>query len=852
MCVLLLAGSALYGEYSDPGPVGLGSMEQFRMLPYLWYGVRAAGESSHDRTGGNVDRNNYLYTEGSDYIILDVMSPGCIYRIWTTGQNNDEYVRFYLDNETTPRINVRWRDMYAGNVPPFLSPLVGNDTVSSGGFFSYLPVQFKQRCKIAIRPSDPSRWFYYNILYHTFADANAVNTYTGSENSAGVRALWNTTGNPSSNPDTTVVANSSSVGAGASIVMADVAGPGVVNSFLLRIPSVIPGDAMSDAVLRDVWLRVFWDGSPFPAVEAPIGEFFACGLGEYTVNGLPIRMATGSADWYQCYFPMPFGSRARFELTNKGSTSVPNVDWEVHVGAMPDAAQLLREGRLGYFRATHRFEWPTRLDEDYTILNTTGRGVFVGCVLTMSSTGSQEYLEGDERIYVDGSLSPSIYGTGTEDFFNGGWYFNKGTFTRQVHGNPASETTSSYNRSCYRFFLGDKIPYYSSLKVGIEHGSTNNVTGNYSSIAYYYQADQPGIVKTDEIDIGDPTSESAHSYARGTQVWSGLLNQQYEGDSDAYISDDGRQLNGYCEFTVRIHPSNYGVRLRRRMNYSLANQKGTVYVDGTKVGYWYDAGSATNRWRDSEYELPASVTAGKSSLRIRIEGSTWNEFRYQVFTYPHVAAGSTIADVKNNPDGDFVILSSKVVTAGTDQLAGTFYIEDKDRSSGIKVYDPSCLNAVSEGDLVTVFGKLDTSLTERMISDPTVISRTPVIPLVPLSMGCAAVGGESLNNYTPGIPGRNGVHNTGLLVTVWGRVTYSDTLSRVFYVDDGSQLSDGSGRVGLQVNCASLAPGNTIVLPPRGSFVKVTGISSRKTINGRPVPVLRPRKQSDVEVLPAQ
>jgi Protein of unknown function (DUF2961) len=38
--------------------------------------------------------------------------------------------------------------------------------------------------------------------------------------------------------------------------------------------------------------------------------------------------------------------------------------------------------------------------------------------------------EGDERIYIDRSNTPQIYGTGTEDFFDGGYYyFPNGAFT---------------------------------------------------------------------------------------------------------------------------------------------------------------------------------------------------------------------------------------------------------------------------------------------------------------------------------------------------------------------------------------------------------------------------------------
>ena len=32
---------------------------------------------------------------------------------------------------------------------------------------------------------------------------------------------------------------------------------------------------------RSQILRIYWDGSDVPAVECPLGDFFACGWGQY-------------------------------------------------------------------------------------------------------------------------------------------------------------------------------------------------------------------------------------------------------------------------------------------------------------------------------------------------------------------------------------------------------------------------------------------------------------------------------------------------------------------------------------------------------------------------------------------
>ena len=51
--------------------------------------------------------------------------------------------------------------------------------------------------------------------------------------------------------------------------------------------------------------------------------------------------------------------------------------------------------------------------------------------------GNAWMLEGDERVFIDDlGVNPQIHGTGTEDMYNGGWYFSLGQFSLPVHGAP--------------------------------------------------------------------------------------------------------------------------------------------------------------------------------------------------------------------------------------------------------------------------------------------------------------------------------------------------------------------------------------------------------------------------------
>src|SRR3972149_2743960 len=62
-------------------------------------------------------------------------------------------------------------------------------------------------------------------------------------------------------------------------------------------------------------LRIYWDGQEQPSVECPVGDFFACGWGEYAhVNSLPGCVNPGSA--FNCYWEMPFRKRCRITVEN--------------------------------------------------------------------------------------------------------------------------------------------------------------------------------------------------------------------------------------------------------------------------------------------------------------------------------------------------------------------------------------------------------------------------------------------------------------------------------------------------------------------------------------------------------
>ncbi|WP_020390567.1 DUF2961 domain-containing protein [Kribbella catacumbae] len=392
----------------------------------------------------------------------------------------------------------------------------------------------------------------------------------------------------------------------------------------------------SDALLSGVRVQVTVDGKK--RVDAPLGEFFGSGLGENAVRSLFFAMDPNG--WYSAWWPMPYLTRATVTLVN---TSQYKLSGQAEVTSARDSSVAgdLVTGQSGYFTALSQ-RGETKLGSDWMIANTTGRGKFVGVSQTMEGLqpdgNTRGYLEGDERVYVDGERTPAIYGTGTEDYYESGWYFNQGTYSTPFHGNSGHEVQAGECKvecdSAFRLHITDSIGFQNQLAFGIEHGQQNDHPAIYGSTAYLYSAAKFGARETDRIDTGSAESRSQHQYADGAATQADLTSV-YEGDhDDTALTDQVRSGTAPIRFTAKVDPVNRGVTLRRTSDQNLAGQSAKVFVDGKEAGTWLQAlGNDRQRWLDDNYQLPAASTLGRTKLTIELRpaGATpWTAAGYVV------------------------------------------------------------------------------------------------------------------------------------------------------------------------------------------------------------------------------
>ena len=264
---------------------------------------------------------------------------------------------------------------------------------------------------------------------------------------------------------------------GASLTLVDHRGAGIVRRWWLTI-----APRNNREIQRQLIVRCYWDGETDPSVEVPVSDFFGMGFGEWRdFQSLPLNMTSGG---YNCYWPMPFQRSARITVENRSRVRIDafyyNVDIEAH-------DRLPREAL--YFHAQFRRTKPTVPGKPVTLLETTGRGQYVGTLLSMQRMRGRGlgYLEGDEIVYVDGERTPSIIGTGTEDYFSSGWYYDTGVYSAPYHGVTIKDDALS-RINTYRWHIEDPIPFQKSLRFYIEHGGVNDAPNvDYTSVAFWYQ-----------------------------------------------------------------------------------------------------------------------------------------------------------------------------------------------------------------------------------------------------------------------------------------------------------------------------------------------------------------------------
>lgn len=318
---------------------------------------------------------------------------------------------------------------------------------------------------------------------------------------------------------------------GQTVTLADIKGPGRITHIWMT----------QSGNYRQCLLRFTWDHARHPSVVVPLGDFFCLGNGIINSFESALFTASTSRDYsfeggcaLNCYAPMPFREHAKIELINQSDYVHGQyfyIDYETYDQPLPED--------IGYFQAEFRRAnpfggWGHELDvnspesnvpnkerqawdNNYVILETHGRGHYIGCNLSVSNMHGHWWGEGDDMIWVDGyKWPPDLHGTGSEDYLNQAWgmqsnaFLRNGSSVHEKHTIPGGHgrREGGYQTS-YIFHLENPVHFSRQIKVTIENGHANHLCNEICSVAYWY-ADKPtGVIAPPPVAQRMPVRRTA-------------------------------------------------------------------------------------------------------------------------------------------------------------------------------------------------------------------------------------------------------------------------------------------------------------------------------------------------------
>jgi len=459
---------------------------------------RTAMSSTWDRDGGNEDGKDFKQVKGDTNLLLDVDGPGCIHRIYTGILGLDVQntrIQIFIDGAAKPLFDQPVNVFFNEHHGPFPYPLTSIGTYPGTHF--PIPYAHHARVRLVAPPGPKTRWGQvWQVTYSTYPKGTPVKSLTwpptGEARAEMERVVgaWMVAAQlppppPAAGPRDLDRTLKLAPGKGAEVALT---GSGVIRRVRVKVTPNTP------AALRGVRLRVRWDGAKAASVDVPLGYFF--GNGDVAGTGrayhsLVLGLRDGEA---YSRLPMPFSNGAVLSLENTKHPSTVTVRLRLAVQSLPSSPPV-ELGRLharwnqqkAATASVPRFG-PKKIP-GHVVLETTGRGKYVGALIHLQWPHWSWWGEGDWLVWSDETAwPPSYHGTGSEEYFNSGWMF----LVRKAVSGYVSVRPGPV--AAYSFHLNDAFPFDQRIKVVQEtvgsYGGEEVIAQDnplWGSTAYWYQ-----------------------------------------------------------------------------------------------------------------------------------------------------------------------------------------------------------------------------------------------------------------------------------------------------------------------------------------------------------------------------
>lgn len=572
-------------------------------------------ESSYDRTGGNDDgfsgKYSYIRKEKGNLVLAELEGPGVVNRIWTPTPTEDTLL-FYFDGEKTARLKIKFMDLFSGKVYPFVKPVCGNEI---GGYYCYIPIPFQKSLKIVFQGE---KMMFHQIQSRSLPGMN-VESWTGNFSTADKQLLTRVTnlwGNISPSVSQYTTGSSDEIRTEEKTFTIR---PGEEVAFFEKnaggriVGFDIDGGTSFEGLYKDIILSAKWDNEPVEAIYAPLADYFGYAYGKPAMRS--ILMGRHGTTNYS-YLPMPYDRSAEMKLIYKKREGV--IQSPISVTAKVYFNDHKRDKKEeGKLYTVWRREKP-ETGEFYPFLKTEGKGHYVGTIHSAQGLrpGMTLFFEGDDSTYVDGKMR--MHGTGSEDYYNGGWYalldrWDRG-ISMPIHG--SLDYSLPMNRTgAYRFFLSDKLSFENEIYHAMEHGEVgNNFPVDYASVAFYY-TDRPLKGRM------EPSEALREVYLPSKHVYFPQLMEITLEKGIQVIFDRGLALTSFGKGAVRIMLTDVPEgKYRVLLNYH-ETPKGAdfqIWQRQKQLSDWISTKSGKDGYRENVHVGDIQLTSQTNSITVHV------------------------------------------------------------------------------------------------------------------------------------------------------------------------------------------------------------------------------------------
>jgi len=575
------------------------------------------------------------------YLIADVEGPGALVRLWTAAI--DGTVQVWLDDSTDPLYDGPANAFFQQPLDTFPQAESLNHENLEQTIYqrdaAYAPMPFERRLRV-VWTGNLRHIHFYQLEVRKYAAGTRVVTFT-PEDLVTYRATIDRVTATLAEPDANLPVPAQSephpvaldIAPGAAEDAFVMEGAGAVDRLELKLEA-----RQLDRALRQTVLHIYFDDYAQGQVQSPLGDFFGAAPGVNPYQSLPFTVQSDGTMISR--FVMPFARSVRIRLQNMGNQAVRVT------GTVRSIPYEWDPDRSMHFRARWRVDHDLIADpaavQDLPFLVARGQGVYVGTTSILlnpnpiPTSGGNWWGEGDEKAFVDDGELPSLFGTGSEDYYNYSWS-SPDIFTYAYCGQPRNDGPG--NRGFvtnYRWHVLDPLPFQQSIGFYMELYSHERTPGfSYARIAYHYARagltdDHTVIMPSDvrELRLPDNWQPAARGGARNSVFYQA---EELTGGMPLPLASDPLYAGGrLLVWPPRIE----GDVLRLNVPVAASGEHRIHFV----VRLDQNGGNVDVRW-DGE---PAELTNGTSSIDLNRPHRTL--LRNYTLRQREIAAGTHVLE----------------------------------------------------------------------------------------------------------------------------------------------------------------------------------------------------------------